>query len=441
MINTIKLYISKSNNLIWILLEKVLKIVYAIFISGAIAKYFGPELFGSLGYGQSFMFVFSFLSTLGLESVLIKKLVVQNSSEQINLLFNAFLLKLIGCISSILLINLTSYFYNSISLRFIIILLSIDLIIQTFTIIEYYFQALKLNLVIFKINIYFLMISSGIKIAILYFHFNFDFFLYSLIIDSCILAFLYLFKLVNATKLKLSSLRINKKYMFMLLNLSVPIMLSTLAITIYMRFDQILIEKYFGLSFVGNYSAALKLSEAWYFIPAAFSNFLFPIIILNKENNSEKFKTILSISFFSLFWSAFLICFILSFSSTFFVNIIFGNKYIYSAQILSIHVWSGLFISLGYLVSRILILENLQVYLLYNTLIGCAVSLLLNFHFLPIYGIHSSAVISVITQFFASFFCLLLFSKTRSWFFFIIKSITSFKPINDIHKIIINDNR
>jgi O-antigen/teichoic acid export membrane protein len=440
MINTVKLYISKSNNLIWILLEKVLKIVYAIFISGAIAKNFGPELFGRLGYGQSFMFVFSFLATLGLESVLIKKIVVQNSSEQINLLFNAFLLKLIGCIISILLINLTSFFYNSIPLRFVIVLLSIDLIIQSFTIIEYYFQALKLNLVIFKINIYFLIISSILKIAILYFHFSFNIYLYSLIFDSFILASLFVFKLTNISEFKFSALRINKKYMFMLLNLSLPVMLSTLAITIYMRFDQILIEKYFGLTSVGNYSAALKLSEAWYFIPAAFSNFLFPIIILNKENNIEKFKTILSTSFFTLFWSAFVICLIISLSSTFFVNIIFGNKYYYSAQILSIHVWSGLFISLGYLVSRILILENLQVYMLYNTLIGCIISLLLNFYFLPIYGMHSSAVTSVITQFFASFFCLLFFPKTRIWFFFIIRSITSFKTINGIHKIITNDN-
>lgn len=441
MINIIKLYISKSNNLIWILLEKVLKIVYAIFISGAIARHFGPELFGRLAYGQSFMFIFSFLSTLGLESVLIKKIVGQDSSEQINLLFNAFLLKLFGCITSILLINLSSFFYNSASLRFVILLLSIDLLIQSLTIIEYYFQALKLNLIIFKINIYFLILSSLIKVTILYLNLNFNIFLYSLIFDSVILATLFVYKLTMVNDFNLKSFSVNKKYMHILLNLSIPVMLSTLAITIYMRFDQILIEKYFGLSSVGNYSAALKLSEAWYFIPAAFSNFLFPIIILNKETNVNKFNTILSTSFFSLFWSAFFICLTISLSSTFFVNIIFGNKYIYSAQVLSIHVWSGLFISLGYLVSRILILENLQVYMLYNTLIGCIISLLLNFYFLPIYGMHSSAVTSVITQFFASFFCLLLFPKTRYLFFFIIKSITSFKTINGLHKIITDDNR
>jgi len=67
-----------------------------------------------------------------------------------------------------------------------------------------------------------------------------------------------------------------------------PLMITGVVIMIYMRIDQVMIKAMLDNKAVGNYAAAVKLSEAWYFIPMVICSSLFPAII-NAKEVSEQF--------------------------------------------------------------------------------------------------------------------------------------------------------
>src|SRR3989442_528209 len=69
----------------------------------------------------------------------------------------------------------------------------------------------------------------------------------------------------------------------MLLSDSWPLILSGLVIVVYMRIDQVMLGEMKGAEAVGIYSAAVKLSEVWYFIPMAIVSSVFPSIIEAKK--------------------------------------------------------------------------------------------------------------------------------------------------------------
>jgi O-antigen/teichoic acid export membrane protein len=68
-----------------------------------------------------------------------------------------------------------------------------------------------------------------------------------------------------------------------LLKDSWPLLLSSIAISIYMRIDQVMIKNMLGDREVGLYSAAMRLVEVWYFIPMIITQSVFPAIVNAKK--------------------------------------------------------------------------------------------------------------------------------------------------------------
>jgi len=66
-----------------------------------------------------------------------------------------------------------------------------------------------------------------------------------------------------------------------------PLVISGFAISIYMRLDQIMIKHMLGNAAVGQYAAAVRVSEAFYFIPFGLTSSLFPAIVEAKKKGEQ----------------------------------------------------------------------------------------------------------------------------------------------------------
>lgn len=71
--------------------------IVGLFVGIWVARYLGPEQFGLLSYAQSFVFLFTAVSTLGLDGIVVKEL-VKDESNRDELLGTSFSLKLLGAI-------------------------------------------------------------------------------------------------------------------------------------------------------------------------------------------------------------------------------------------------------------------------------------------------------------------------------------------------------
>ena len=63
------------SNTSWLLGEKILRMVVALFVAIYVARYLGPERYGFLSYALSFVWLFSSLASLGIDDILIRELV------------------------------------------------------------------------------------------------------------------------------------------------------------------------------------------------------------------------------------------------------------------------------------------------------------------------------------------------------------------------------
>ncbi|MEO1953819.1 MAG: polysaccharide biosynthesis C-terminal domain-containing protein [Campylobacterales bacterium] len=95
------------------------------------------------------------------------------------------------------------------------------------------------------------------------------------------------------------------------------------------------------------------------------------------------------------------------------IESLFTSEYIRSSSILVIHIWALVFVFLGLSSTKWMISENLQIYSTINTTIGAIINIMLNYYLIDYMGIEGAAWATLISYFFASYFCLLFWKKTR----------------------------
>ena len=213
-----------------------------------------------------------------------------------------------------------------------------------------------------------------------------------------------------------------------------PLVLSGIIVSIYMKIDQVMIKEMMNTASVGQYSAAVRLSEAWYFIPSVISTSLFPAIINAKKLNEELYYNRLQNLYDLMVVLSVSIALPMTFLSDWVVNLLYGNEFYLSGSVLSIHIWAGVFVFLGVSREGWVLGENLQRYTILYLGLGMIFNVILNIILIPYNGIYGAAMATLISQAVSVLFAPVLFKKTRISFFMMIKSLTFVSLINRIAK-------
>ena len=357
-----------------------------------VARYLGPAQFGLFSYAVAFAALFSSIAKLGLDSIMVRDLVREPAQRDIYM-GTAFWLKLAGSLAMLGVIGIALQLTTSDSTtRLYIFIIASGAIFQPFEVVDFYFQSKVLS----------------------------RFVIVSLIDQITLAATLYL--AYRYQKIGMYFKHFNRHVAKKLLIDSWPLVLSGLAVMIYMRTDQIMIKEMLGEKEVGLYSAATRISEIWYFVPILITNSIFPAI-LNVKKDSPKYLFRLRVLFSVLVWIGILVAAITVFIYDWLIIFLYGQDYQQAGQVLMIHIWGGIFVALGAASGSWFVSENLQRYALYRTLLGASVNIALNFALIPKYGILGAAIGTVVAQSVAALFFDILTAKTRVLFFTKLKSI------------------
>jgi len=224
------------------------------------------------------------------------------------------------------------------------------------------------------------------------------YFAYGILFDSVILmcGFLYFYRY---KKHLISQWFFDKKLARSLLKDSWPLILSGLVISIYMKVDQIMIKEMISVEAVGQYAAAVRISEAWYFIPMVVASSLFPAIINAKKQSETLYYARLQKLYDLMVWMAIAIALPMTFLSDWVVNLLYGEQYNQAGSVLMIHIWAGVFVGLAVVKGRWQVTENLTKLYFYGALVSSILNLILNFLLIPAYGIKGAAFATLLSQF------------------------------------------
>lgn len=416
------------NNTSWLFAEKILRLITGLLIGAWVAKYLGPNQFGVLSYSISYVALFSVFASLGLNEIVVKN-ILEYPLRISEILSTTFWLKIFGAFVSILLILLTIKLgSNDNSTNKIIFILATSTIFQSFNVFDLYFQSKVLSKYVVYANFGSQFLSSIFKILLITYKAPLIFFAYVALFDVIILAIGLTLFFVKKTDFNLKLFVFNKKIAQQLFNSSWPLIMSGFIISVYMKIDQIMIKEMLDLHSVGLYSAAVRISEAWYFIPMVLTGSLFPAIINSKKISSKLYYLRLQSLFNLLFWFSTILSIIVTFFGDIFISFLYGDEYSQSSLVLTVHIWAGIAVSFGAVWSKWIIAENKQKYIIVFHLSSMLMNILMNLILIPIYGILGSAIATAFSCISAQLIAL-FFYKRKISLQFLLNAIIPFKYI------------
>jgi O-antigen/teichoic acid export membrane protein len=164
-----------------------------------------------------------------------------------------------------------------------------------------------------------------------------------------------------------------------------------------MKIDQVMLGNMTNSQEVGNYAAAVRFSEVFYFIPIIVCSSVFPAIIRAKQADPIVYNNRLQQLYDMMGWFSLMIALPMTVIGIPLLQFLLGSEYSESGRILTWHIWASPFVFLGVARSQWLTAENYTRFSFLTTSLGTIVNIGLNFWLIPIYGGQGAAIATVIS--------------------------------------------
>ena len=416
-------------NIGWLFVDKALRMGVGFFVGVWVIRYLGPERYGALNFALAFVALFSVLATLGLEGIVVRD-IVHDPSCRDETLASAFALKLIGGgVTLILAIAVITLIRPNESIYWWLVgIAAAATIFQALDVIDYHYQAeVRSKYTVYARNAAFLIIAL-LKVTLIVINAPLVAFGWAGLCEIA-LASLGLLLICRSQGQSLRPAMATISRAKRLLRQSWPLMISTLFVVILMRTDQVMLGQMRGDKEVGIFSAALALSEIWYFVPMAITSSVFPAMVQAWKTDEKLFYQRLRQLYVVMVWLSLAVAIPLTLFSGEIVAVLYGGVYHSTSTVLSIHCWAGVFLFLGVVSNMWYLLENLNHYTLYRCIVGAAVNVGLNLVLIPHYGAKGAAISTLVAQAAASYLFDLVNKRTRILFTMKTESVLFFIPL------------
>jgi len=405
-------------NSLWIIAEKGLRFLLGILVIGLVARHLGAELFGQLNFSLAVLAVAVVVASVGMNRIVTREVVEAAGDESIRstLVSTAFFIRLAFAFVILALLFSYSYFLlDQNSTLFFLVVLS--LLFNPFDAIDLHQQGLAQVKGISVIRSGVFIVASLAKIGLVYSQVDAVWFFAFVLIEHALIALcFYVFIVIKNGLGFLSVKRCNWGKGASMLKESWPEVIAGLGGILFMRLDQIMLQFMQGAESVGIYSAAVRISEAWYFVPIAIISASFPKIVQLRGGPSERYEDAMIILFSALVGIAvFAVLFFLIFSHQV-VGVVFGPEFAESALILQVHCLTAVFILMGSASGSWLAAERKLIWNLHRNLFGLVVNVVLNVILIKKYGAMGAALATLVSAFSAYYLFDLLSPKLRFMF-------------------------
>lgn len=406
----------------WIIGEQIFQMAISFIVSILSARYLGPSNFGLINYTASFLAFVTSIVTLGMDGVIIKKMIAREDKEG-EYLGSAIGFCLISAILSGIGVILVVYCLNP-GDKLVLTLISIQsvqLIFQALHVLDSWFQRHLKSKYVSLAKMVACIVVSSYKLFLLMTAKDVRWFAFSNTLTTMtITAILFLaYKKSNTQPLKFS-FGTGKE----LLGESYHFILSGLMAAIYVQLSNILLGQMVSKEMVGLFTTANTLCTMWIFVPKAIINSLRPGIMEQKERGREaaylqRLKQLYSI----IFWLCISVSVVVFLLGDFAINLLYGEAYAGATAPLQILIWAQAFSMLGLARGVWILAEKKNKYVKYCLGMGAIFSLVLNFILIPKYSIVGAATVTLLTEVFTCLIAPLFFKEIRIHTLIVLQSI------------------
>ena len=396
----------------WIIGERVVQMMLTFLISILSARYLGPNNYGSLNYTASFITFVSSIATLGMDGVVIKKMIAHSDKEG-DFLGGGMILRLVSSVlCSAVVVGAVAFLNPGDKEKIILVLLqSIQLLFQAVNLLDSWFQRYLKSKYISIAKAMASIVVLGYKLWLLATAKSVVWFAFSNSLTSIIVAIVLL---IFYWKSRAPVLKCNVGAGLLVLNDSYHYILSGLMVALYGQMDKIMIGKMLSDADVGLYASATAICGMWIFVPIAIINSFRPTILaLRQSGHLASYHRRLRQLYSCIIWLCIGVSTVVFILAPVIVSIMYGEMYMGAVRTLRIAIWSETFSMIGTARGIWILAEDKNKYVKYYLVIGVAINLLLNVLLIPLWGIEGASLATLITQAITSVFAPVFFKATR----------------------------
>lgn len=400
-------------NTTWMMGSRILSMAISFLATLFIARNLGPTNFGQLSYAVSFIGLFSFIASLGVDSVLYRDL-IRKPEERLSMFGTAFSIKFAaGLVAGIVSVIFALFLTEDDVSKTLIFILAGTFILNPFQIISFEFQSRAESKYPSVITFIVTLILNALKIGVISSGKGVIYLALILLLEPILYAILYIYIYERKSGESTSSWSFDRRYACSLLKDSSPFIVLNAFAMIYARVDQVFIKHMIDATAVGLYDSAVRLAEVWSFVPGIIVASVYPAIVHAKEISEDLYERRLAKLAFLLLILAIIIALPISLLASFIIKIVYGNAFIGAIPVLKIYVWANIGTFMGIFVTQYLMTENLRKILSFIAFFPMTTNVVLNILWIPEYGIQGAAYATLISYSLTPL-SLLFFKVTRN---------------------------
>lgn len=384
-------------NTSWLLLNQIFQMVISFFVGILSTRYLGPSNYGSITYISTYVSFFSSLCTMGMDTVVISKLVNYKDRDG-EIIITATCIRAVSAIISIFSLSMVVYIVdgNDISLQIIALILGFKLVLNAFTTVGYWYQYKLLSKKMVIVDMFTFVLGNAFRIWMLATEKNVYWF-------ASYATVLVLLNVIVDVPLFLKDCKtrkfLSKEMVKELLKDCLPYMISGVMVSLYSQVDIIMIKHMMnGTNYVGYYSAAYTICNLIAFIPQAISQSARPVLMELKKENNHSYNTRVTQTLAIIIWFAIIYSIFITLFSNIVIGILYGESFAPSSGVLKVLVWSTLFENLTRIRDMWFIGENESKFVAILSFLGTITNVIANALLIPLLGIYGAAIATIGTQ-------------------------------------------
>lgn len=395
----------------WLIFQNIYSMGLSLVVGALSARYLGPSNYGLIGYGASLVNLFTSISQLGIDNVLINEM-MKHPEEKGRVLGTALCMRacssMVSFVCAMVLViliepgNYVLWFITGIQ-AFAIALRAYELLN------EWFLSEMKSKYYVIA-NMAGQTVVGIWKIVLLILQASVVWFAASTTIQALVCGgiVITLFLMMRDFKLGLCW-----QYAKDIFGRSKHYVFAGIAIGLYTQMDKVMLGRMMGETEVGIYTAAMTIAMLWEFIPTAIFNSSRTMILEAKRKNEEEYRNKLKLLFFCISVLGILVGIAVQIFGKLAVLILYGRAYLDAVPVLELLIWSTTFAMIGLARNVWSVAEDKNEYSKYYPICGAVCNLIFNALAIPVWGVSGAAFGTLLAQIVVALIAPLFWKDTR----------------------------
>jgi PST family polysaccharide transporter len=410
-----------GRNIGWLIAERFFSLIITGAVSVVVVRYLGPARFGAYSFAAAIVGIVGSVAQLT-GALVVRDIVIDREREGETLGSAALITLLLVLASEAVLLILGLTVVHDSTTRAVLLVLALGLLFRPVLVLDFVFQAdlrarhatyaRNAGVAVAAVATIMVVARSGglVQLAA------------ATLLSPLVTALLFV--RFYARGGPVPRWRPSRAILSSLARRSFPLIISTVAIGVYLKIDQVILGWRSTEEEVGIYAATARISEFAYFLPMIFIASVGPSIARARATDVELYKA----HMFRIF------CYLTAASLTIaaatvvvggrLATFLYGTEYARVGKILVVHIFASLFVFLGVGESLWTVNEALEKLAMYRTVAGAIVNVVLCFVLIPRYGALGAAWATLVAYAVASTVGNLFHRDTRPVFWMQVRALS-----------------